>query len=160
MHGVANAQIVLTSPSGKTKYKISFTGGVTHAREKVPAKCITDSPIIQGVIENDPLFNKKIFLLNSFGTPEKPAAPAVASAKGGKPSTPAKGGKPSTPAKSKETVEEPKGPKVYEEVTNLGEAITVLMQEGTVPGDSMTSVSGVLKAASELGISFPNLTEE
>lgn len=151
MHGVANAQIVLTSPSGKTKYKISFTGGVTHAREKVPAKCITDSPIIQGVIENDPLFNKKIFLLNSFGTPEKPAAPAVASAKGGKPST---------PAKSKETVEEPKGPKVYEEVTNLGEAITVLMQEGTVPGDSMTSVSGVLKAASELGISFPNLTEE
>lgn len=159
MHGVANAQIVLTSPSGKTKYKISFTGGVTHAREKVPAKCITDSPIIQGVIENDPLFNKKIFLLNSFGTPEKPAAPAVAPAKGGKSSAPAKSGKSAAP-KGKETVEEPEGPKVYEEVTNLGEAITVLMQEGTVPAENMTSVEGVLKAASELGVSFPNLVND
>ena len=159
MHGVANAQIVLTSPSGKTKYKIAFTGGVTHAREKVPAKHITDSLIIQDVIENDPLFNKKIFLLNSFGTPEKPAAPAVTPAKGGKPAVPAKGGKPAASAKGKETVTEPKGPKVYEEVTSLGEAITVLMQEGQVSAENMTSVAGVLKAASELGVSFPNLSE-
>lgn len=164
MPGVANSQIVLTSPSGKTKYKIPFTGGITHAREKVPAKYITDSPIIQDVIESSPLFNKKIFLLNSFGSvvkpAEQPAAPKkpVVTPKNGKPAPqPGKG-------KGKETVQEPagesKGPKVYEEVTNLGEAITILMQAGTVPAENMTSVEGVLKAASELGVSFPNLVND
>lgn len=164
MPGVANSQIVLTSPSGKTKYKIPFTGGITHAREKVPAKYITDSPIIQDVIESSPLFNKKIFLLNSFGSVvkpvEQPVAPRrpVVTSKNGKPATqPGKG-------KVKETVqnptEEPKGPKVYEDVANLGEAITILMQVGTVPAENMTSIEGVLKAAAELGVSFPNLTEE
>ena len=162
MPGVANSQIVLTSPSGKTKYKISFTGGITHAREKVPAKHITDSPIIQDVIESSPLFNKKIFLLNSFGSvvkpTEQPAAPKkpVVTPKNGKAAPqPGKG-------KGKEAVQdpEPKGPKVYEDVTNLGEAITILMQVGTVPAENMTSVEGVLKAAAELGVSFPNLVND
>lgn len=164
MPGVANSQIVLTSPSGKTKYKIPFTGGITHAREKVPAKYITDSPIIQDVIESSPLFNKKIFLLNSFGSVVKPAEQPAAPKK---PVVPSKNGKPATQpgkGKVKETVqnptEEPKGPKVYEDVANLGEAITILMQVGTVPAENMTSIEGVLKAAAELGVSFPNLTEE
>lgn len=165
MPGVANSQIVLTSPSGKTKYKIPFTGGITHAREKVPAKYITDSPIIQDVIESSPLFNKKIFLLNSFGTVVKPATPAPAPAGGKKAVTPPKNGKGAVqPAKGKgkdvNPGTEPNGPKVYEDVTNLGEAITVLMQTGSVPAESMTSIEGVLKAAAELGVSFPNLTEE
>lgn len=164
MPGVANSQIVLTSPSGKTKYKIPFTGGITHAREKVPAKYITDSPIIQDVIESSPLFNKKIFLLNSFGSVVKPAEQPVVPKK---PVVPSKNGKPAAQpgkGKVKETVqnptEEPKGPKVYEDVANLGEAITILMQVGTVPAENMTSIEGVLKAAAELGVSFPNLTEE
>lgn len=162
MPGVANSQIVLTSPSGKTKYKIPFTGGITHAREKVPAKYITDSPIIQDVIESSPLFNKKIFLLNSFGTVVKPAAPAPAPTGGKKPVAPPKnGGKNAAQtAKGKAKTEEPKGPKVYEDVTNLGEAITVLMQEGQMSAENMTSIAGVLKAAAELNVSFPNLTEE
>lgn len=163
MPGVANSQIVLTSPSGKTKYKISFTGGITHAREKVPAKCITDSTIIQDVIESSPLFNKKIFLLNSFGTVVKPAEQPAAPKK---PVVPSKNGKAAQPGKgkAKETAQnptdEPNGPKVYEDVTNLGEAITILMQVGTVPAENMTSVEGVLKAAAELGVSFPNLVND
>ena len=165
MPGVANSQIVLTSPSGKTKYRIPFTGGITHAREKVAAKYITDSPIIQDVIESSPLFNKKIFLLNSFGTVVKPAnaapAPASAPAGGKKPVVPARGGK----GKAKDTNPNPAdgqstGPKVYEDVTNLGEAITVLMQIAAVPGENMTSIEGVLKTAAEFGVSFPNLVNE
>lgn len=169
MPGVANSQIVLTSPSGKTKYKIPFTGGITHAREKVPAKYITDSPIIQDVIENSPLFNKKIFLLNSFETQGKKDNPAPTGGK--KTIVPPKGGKDTTQTakgkgKGKDTNPNPSddqtatGPKVYEQVTNLGEAITVLMQIAPVPGENMTSVEGVLKSAAELGISFPNLVND
>lgn len=163
MPGVANSQIVLTSPSGKTKYKIPFAGGITHAREKVPAKYITDSPIIQDVIESSPLFNKKIFLLNSFGSVVKPAEQPAAPKK---PVAPARNGKGVQPSKGKvketvqEPTDEPKGPKVYEDATNLGEAITILMQVGTVPAENMTSIDGILKSAAELGVSFPNLTEE
>ena len=164
MPGVANSQIVLTSPSGKTKYKISFTGGITHAREKVPAKYITDSPIIQDVIESSPLFNKKIFLLNSFGSVVKPAEQPAAPTKPVVPPRNGKGAAQSGKGKTKGAVqnptEEPKGPKVYEDVTNLGEAITVLMQVGTVPAENMTSVEGALKAAAELGVSFPNLVND
>ena len=170
MPGVANSQIVLTSPSGKTKYKISFTGGITHAREKVPAKHITDSPIIQDVIESSPLFNKKIFLLNSFGTVVKPAAAAAAPASTGgkKPVVTTKGSGKGTGAQSGKgkgkdanpDEGQPTGPKVYEEVTSLGEAITVLMQISAVPAENMTSIEGVLKSAAELGVSFPNLVND
>ena len=171
--GVAHTQLVLTSPSGKTKYKITFTGGITHSREKVPAKCITDSPIIQDVIESSPLFNKKIFLLNSFDTPvktaEKPASPVIPPKKQ---TTPIKGrtGRNGIKEKTKDAPipseeiqpieEETKTdvPQIYEDVTTLGDAISILT--GSVSGDRLTSVEGVLQAAKELGISFPNLSKE
>lgn len=152
MPGVAQAQVVLTSASGKTKYKIPFTDGITTSRDKTPAKFTTDNPIIQDVIESDPIFNKKIFLLNTYDRPatvEPTSAPAKVAAPKGRPA----------PKKTKPAETETKK-QVYEEVTNLGEAITILMQVGTVPAENMTSVEGVLKAASELGVSFPNLVND
>lgn len=153
MPGVAQAQVVLTSASGKTKYKIPFIDGITTSRDKTPAKFTTDNPIIQDVIESDPLFNKKIFLINTY---EKPAAADPTPTPTAKPTAPK--GRPA-PKKTKPVETETKK-KVFEEVTNLGEAITILMQEGTVPAENMTSIEGVLKAAAELGVAFPNLSEE
>ena len=152
MPGVAQAQVVLTSPSGKTKYKIPFNDGITTSRDKTPAKFTTDNPIIQDVIESDPTFNKKIFLLNVYDKPVvTEAAPAVAK-------TSAPKGRPA-PKKAKQAAETNEG-KVFEEVNNLGEAINILMNAGPVDGASVTSVEGVLAKAQEFGISFPNLKTE
>lgn len=154
MPGVAHAQLVLTSPSGKTKYKITFTDGITTSRDKTPAKYTTDNPIYQDIIENDPIFGKKVFLLNEYDiTPAAPAAPAASrtSAPKGRPA-PKKTAKPAT-------ADEP-SIEVHDEVTDLGGAVTVLMEKGDVPGASLTSIEGVLAKAKEFGISFPNLAKE
>ena len=160
MPGVASAQIVLTSRSGKTKYKIPFAGGITNSRERTPAKFITDSPIIQDVIESNEIFGKKVFLLNSYGAPSAPAAqPAtVASVKDNKKTGGKKGGK-ATTTEAPETQEPENTTRVVEDVTTLGEAITVLMEAGA-GGADVTSLEGVLAKAQELKISFPNLKTE
>ena len=170
MPGVANAQIVLTSPSGKTKYKLTFTGGITHGAKKTPAKFSTSSPIIQDVIENNNRFKKDIFLLTSFNTPaapapESPVKPMDAIGKNGNRGRVIGGRKAKNYAEEQEPTTEVKkeqqsGPQVFEEVTTLGDAITILMQAGPVAGENLTSLEGVLQVAKELGISFPNLNKE
>lgn len=154
MPGKVNAQIVLTSPSGKTKYKIPFTGGSLNDRNKTEAKYITDNPIIQDVIERSVLFNRSIFLLNTFGEAERHAAPNAADA-------PAKQTAKQN-GKRKETQKVNEEPKliVMDEITSVGDAISVLMTAGEVTAEDVADIDGVLKKAQELGYSFPNLKEE
>lgn len=150
MPGIVNAQIVITSPSGKTKYKIPFTGGSLNDRNKVEAKFITDSEILQNVIERDARFNKSIFLRQSFGE----AAPTVAALAAAAPATTKKAGK-----AAKNAVQEQTAPqiKVMEEITDMGAAIAVLTEAGEVAAGDVLDVEGVLKKAQEMGFSFPNL---
>lgn len=154
MPGKVDAQIVLTSPSGKTRYKIHFTGGSVNDRNKVDAKYITDSPIIQDVIERSPMFNRSIFLRNTFGETERQMAAANAAP------APAKGnGRQSGKVKETPKKEEPKLI-VMDDITGIGDAIGVLMTAGEVTADEVASLEGVLKKAAELGYAFPNLKEE
>ena len=151
MPGIVNAQIVITSPSGKTKYKIPFTGGSLNDRNKAEAKFITDNEILQNVIERDARFNKSIFLRQSFGeaAPTVAAAPAPAA-----PATTKKAGKAAKNAAQEQTAPQIK---VMEEITDMGAAIAVLTEAGEVAAGDVLDVEGVLKKAQEMGFSFPNL---
>lgn len=166
----AQAELVVTSPSGKTRFKYKFTGGVMDPKNKIHAKHTTDNVIMQQALENSEYFNKSVFLVASFGTapiaetmpvvrnaaPTQPAAQPVPA----QPKTAAKKG-----AKGAKTVETPaeetKGTidevRTFEDVTTIGAAISILMSEGGVDGADVTSIEGVLKAAKENNISFPNL---
>lgn len=150
MPGIVNAQIVISSPSGKTKYKIPFTGGSLNDRNKAEAKFITDSEILQNVIERDARFNKSIFLRQSFGE----AAPTVAAPAPAAPATTKKAGKAAKNAAQEQTAPQIK---VMEEITDMGAAIAVLTEAGEVAAGDVLDVEGVLKKAQEMGFSFPNL---
>lgn len=156
MPGKVNAQIVISSPSGKTKYKIPFTGGSLNDRNKTEAKFITDSEILQDVIERDARFNKSIFLLQSFGeaTSSADAAPVAPA-----PATTKKTGKAAKNAAQEQPAQEQPAPqiKVMEEITDMGAAIAVLTEAGEVAAGDVLDVEGVLKKAQEMGFSFPNL---
>lgn len=154
MPGIVNAQIVITSPSGKTKYKIPFTGGSLNDRNKTEAKFITDNEILQNVIERDARFNKSIFLRQSFGE----AAPTVAAAPAPVSTVIKKGGRPGKNAAQEQTVKENATEiKVMEEVTDMEAAIVILTEAGEVAAADVLDVEGVQKKAREMGFSFPNL---
>ena len=148
MPGKVNAQIVISSPSGKTKYKIPFTGGSLNDRNKTEAKFITDNEILQNVIERDARFNKSIFLLNTFGD----VAPVAAAPEAPAPAAPKKG------RGAKNAGQEQQAQvKVMEDITDMGAAIAVLTEAGEVAAGDVLDVEGVLKKAQEMGFSFPNL---
>ena len=154
MPGKVNAQIVISSPSGKTKYKIPFTGGSLNDRNKTEAKFITDSEILQDVIERDARFNKSIFLLQSFGEAAPVAAAPVAAPVA---QTPRKGRIPKNNTQDQAVQDQASEVKVMEEITDIGAAIAVLTEAGEVAAGDVIDVAGVLKKAQEMGFSFPNL---
>ena len=136
---------------GRTTFKVTFTKGNLDPKNRVPAKYSTSSPIIQTVIENDPRFNKTIFLDKVYGD-VAPAAPVASPAV---PVAPAKKGK------TKTTTEQPKLTlKDMPEVTTLADAVTVLTAEGVSAAEFDGTVEGALRIAKGLGFSFPNLKGE
>ena len=86
--GKTEVHEVFTSPSGKTKYKVTFSKGNLDPKNRVPARYTTDSPIIQAVIESSPKFGRVIFLEKTYND-DAPAASAPAV----KPAAPVKKGK-------------------------------------------------------------------
>lgn len=145
MDGKTEAHEVFTSPSGKTKVKVTFSKGNLDPKNRVPARCITDNEAVQAVIENSPKFGRTIFLEKVYGSPahaEAPVAPAPA------PATPKKGSKAKAPAL-----------KVMEEVKTIADAATVLVAEGVSAADIDGTIEGAVKLAKSFGISFPNLQE-
>lgn len=159
INGKTEVHEVFSSPSGKTKIKVTFSKGNLDPKNRVPARFTTDSPIVQAFIENSPKFNKSIFLERVFGDPVKAVVPGVpATAKAASPASPAapkKGGK----AKAADT---PKAPelRVMEDVKTIADAATVLTYEGASAADIDGTVEGAIKLAKAFGISFPNLKEE
>lgn len=147
--GKTEVHEVFTSPSGKTKYKVTFSKGNLDPKNRVPARYTTDSPIIQAVIESSPKFGRVIFLEKTYND-DAPAAPAPAV----KPAAPAK--------KGKAKAEEAKKPelKVMEEVKTIADAVAVLSGEGVPAADFDGTVEGAIKIAKNYGLSFPNLKAE
>lgn len=166
----AQAELVVTSPSGKTRFKYKFTGGVMDPKNKIHAKHTTDNVIMQQALENSEYFNKSVFLVASFGTaPIAETMPVVRNAASTQPAAQPIPAQPKTAAKKaakgaktvETPVEDPNGTidevRTFEDVTTIGAAISILMSEGGVDGADVTSIEGVLKAAKENNISFPNL---
>lgn len=181
------AELVVVSKSGSTKYKFKFTGGVMDPKNKINAKHTTDNPIMQRVLETSPYFGKSVRLVAAFDTPatrepvlikKAVVAPVetanTENAKGGN-----KGGnKGSNKGNGKgrgnrteisddqdvktdpETSDQPEEPKVriVEDVADAGAAASYLLSEGVVDDPTeISSLEGVLKVAKENNIFFPNL---
>lgn len=168
----AQAELVVTSPSGKTRFKYKFTGGVMDPKNKIHAKHTTDNVIMQQALENSEYFNKSVFLVASFGTaPIAETMPVVRNAASTQPASQPIQAQPKTAAKKaakgvknvvaetqetdpEQTTEEVR---TFEDVTTIGAAISILMGEGGVDGADVTTIEGVHKVAKEKNISFPNL---
>lgn len=165
----AQAELVVVSPSGKTRYKFKFTGGVMDPKNKIHAKHTTDNPIMQSVLENSEYFNKVIFLVATFGSAAAAQAPALVKpsvkapeagkgkardAKGG--AGKGKGAKPVETPEVEPVQDTDTEAAVFEDVTTLAQAASILVSYD-VEGNDLMTVEGVLKAANEKGISFPNL---
>lgn len=151
MNGKTESHEIFATPSGKTKFKVTFSKGNLDPKNRVPARYSTDNPIIQSVIERSPKFNRTIFLERVFGdaAPAAPAAPAPAA--------------PAAPKKGKgKAAEASKAPalKVMEDVKTIADAATVLIAEGASAADIDGTVDGAIKVAKSFGISFPNLKAE
>lgn len=174
------AELVVVSKSGSTKYKFKFTGGVMDPKNKIHAKHTTDNPIMQRVLETSPYFGKSVRLVAAFDTPEtrEPVLikkAVVAPVETAKPATatdttkPGKGkgrgngkGNKTEPEEGDPNpgIEKPEEPKVriIEDVTDAGAAASILLSEGVVDDPTkISSLDGVLKVAKENNIFFPNL---
>lgn len=173
----AQAELVVVSPSGKTRYKFKFTGGVMDPKNKIHAKHTTDNPIMQSVLENSEYFNKVIFLVATFGSAAAAQAPALVKpsvkapvpvketapeagkgkAKDGKSGAgKGKGAKPVETPEAEPVQDTDTEAAVFEDVTTLAQAASILVSYD-VEGNDLMTVEGVLKAAKEKGILFPNL---
>ena len=179
----AQAELVVVSPSGKTRYKYKFTGGVMDPKNKIHAKYTTDSVIMQQALERSEYFNKVVFLVASFGTApiaqtqpvirktepmvvEQPIQTAPSKGRGGRNGRGTKPVETVENVKDVDTVNTPgtavdegaeDAVRVFEDVTTLGEAASILTSEGDVVATDLLTIEGALKVAKEKGISFPNL---
>lgn len=149
-------------------------------KNKVHAKHTTDSVIMQQALENSEYFNKVVFLVASFGTaPIAQTQPVIRrtppkAVEQTVPAAPSKGrngrnGRGTKPVETVENVDTDNTPgtaadegaedtvRVFEDVTTLGEAASILTSEGDVVATDLLTIEGALKVAKEKGISFPNL---
>lgn len=171
------AELVVVSKSGSTKYKFKFTGGVMDPKNKINAKHTTDNPIMQRVLETSPYFGKSVRLVATFDSPEnrepilikKAVVAPVETAKtetvkpagkgGSKGGGKGKGSKAETdkvdePAPVDDVIEPMVT--VVDDVTDAGAAASYLLSIGVVDPD-ISSLEGILRIAKENNISFPNL---
>ncbi len=172
------AELVVVSKSGSTKYKFKFTGGVMDPKNKVHAKHTTDNPIMQRVLETSPYFGKTVRLVATFDTPavREPVLikkAVVAPMEGVHPSSDkgsvkagsrgngngkGKGGKTEEGTATEHTGTDIAEPAmiVVEDVTDAGSAASYLLSIGIVDPD-ISSLEGILRIAKQNNISFPNI---
>lgn len=136
MRGVTEAVVYFAGG----KIKATFKGGIADRAYNTPAKLITDNPVVQAAIENDPRFGNTIFLQRTVG------------------------GIGDNSITSKPVVEEEVAPapildgtpKSYDNVTTVGQAMNVLKSLG-IKASAMRTKESVLAAAESINVTFPNL---
>lgn len=164
----AEAELVISTSAAKFKYR--FSGGIMDPKNKIHARHMTDNIVMQKVLENSEYFNKVIFLVDTFDSPETSAplvrkAKAVGVSKDEKVETPKKGAdkpkdgtkKGGTKVKTEDKPAEEITMSIVEDVTDMGAAASYLISEGYANAEDLMTPEGVMKAAKELNISFPNL---
>lgn len=139
---------IITIPVGRTAIKIEFSKGYFDKKLRKPALYSTSDKVEQQIIENSPLFGKRIFLYRTYGQPEevveerKVQTPAVAPSQ-------TSADAPSQTQVAKETTE-------YPEVTTYEDAIAVLKGIDGVKATQLRSRVSAKSVAEVHGIIFPN----
>ena len=131
---------IITIPVGRTAIKIEFSKGYFDKKLRKPALYSTSDKVEQQIIENSPLFGKRIFLFRTYGQPEEVVEER-------KVQTPADA--PSQAPAVKETTE-------YPEVTTYEDAIAVLKGIEGVKATQLRSRVSAKSVAEVHGIIFPN----
>lgn len=148
--GIVEASYLFTS--GKAKLRAEFKDGIVDEGRQRPATLTTKNPLVQIIIEHQPLFkNGNIRIVSAVV--ENTADVSAPAGKG-------KGKKKVETSTDREaansvTVAED-GSKVYDMVTNIGQAVNVLMDLGAT-ADQLTSPTDALAVAAKLNVTFPNL---
>ena len=139
---------IITIPVGRTAIKIEFSKGYFDKKLRKPALYSTSDKVEQQIIENSPLFGKRIFLYRTYGQPEEVVEERKVQTPADVPSqTPAN--VPSQAPAVKETTE-------YPEVTTYEDAIAVLKGIDGVKATQLRSRVSAKSVAEVHGIIFPN----
>ena len=139
---------IITIPVGRTAIKIEFSKGYFDKKLRKPALYSTSDKVEQQIIENSPLFGKRIFLYRTYGQPEEVVEERKVQAPADAPSQALADASSQTPA-VKETTE-------YPEVTTYEGAIAVLKGIEGVKATQLRSRVSAKSVAEVHGIIFPN----
>lgn len=139
---------IITIPVGRTAIKIEFSKGYFDKKLRKPALYSTSDKVEQQIIENSPLFGKRIFLYRTYGQPEEVVEERKIQTPADAPSQTSADAPSQTPA-VKETTE-------YPEVTTYEGAIAVLKGIDGVKATQLRSRVSAKSVAEVHGIIFPN----
>ena len=139
---------IITIPVGRTAIKIEFSKGYFDKKLRKPALYSTSDKVEQQIIENSPLFGKRIFLYRTYGQPEEVVEERKVQTSVAAPSQALADAPSQTPA-VKETTE-------YPEVTTYEDAIAVLKGIEDVKATQLRSRVSAKSVAEVHGIIFPN----
>ena len=139
---------IITIPVGRTAIKIEFSKGYFDKKLRKPALYSTSDKVEQQIIENSPLFGKRIFLYRTYGQPEEVVEERKVQTPADAPSQAPVDAPSQTPA-VKETTE-------YPEVTTYEGAIAVLKGIEGVKATQLRSRVSAKSVAEVHGIIFPN----
>lgn len=139
---------IITIPVGRTAIKIEFSKGYFDKKLRKPALYSTSDKVEQQIIENSPLFGKRIFLYRTYGQPEEVVEERKVQTPADAPSQ-APVDAPSQTQVVKETTE-------YPEVTTYEDAIAVLKGIEGVKATQLRSRVSAKSVAEVHGIIFPN----
>ena len=139
---------IITIPVGRTAIKIEFSKGYFDKKLRKPALYSTSDKVEQQIIENSPLFGKRIFLYRTYGQPEEVVEERKVLTPTDAPSQ-APADAPSQAPAVKETTE-------YPEVTTYEGAIAVLKGIEGVKATQLRSRVSAKSVAEVHGIIFPN----
>lgn len=139
---------IITMPVGRTAIKIEFSKGYFDKKLRKPALYSTSDKVEQQIIENSPLFGKRIFLYRTYGQPEEVVEERKVQTSVDAPSQ-TTADAPSQTQVAKETTE-------YPEVTTYEDAIAVLKGIEGVKATQLRSRVSAKSVAEVHGIIFPN----
>ena len=132
-------------PVNKGHLRANFSGGVLDERRRRPATMTTQNPVVMLIIENSGMYKAgRIYIVAQSEEPTTPKEIVAASKKEAAKKKP----------KADKVTED--GRKVYDNVTSVGEAVSVLLDLGAKAA-ALQNTETMLETASQMNVSFPNL---
>lgn len=132
-------------PAMKGHLRANFTGGVLDERRRRPATLTTKNPVAMLILENTEMFKSgRMFIVAQTEDPVTPKEIEAA----------AKKAEPKKKTKADKVTDD--GRKVYDNVTTVGDAVTILLELGAKAA-ALQDTATMLETAAQLNVSFPNL---